>query len=310
VTEHVSSGRLIHVLKDAAQTLAAAGCDTPQLDAEVLLAHVLDRDRAWLYAHPEYALSLSQLSAGRSLVSQRASREPLAYLIGHREFYGLDFVVTPDVLIPRPETELLVERAIQWATAFSCFGVIADVGTGSGAIAVTLAVHLPRAYVVATDTSPAALAVARRNATRHGVADRVFLIQADLLGPVTGLGPLKRFAPLEGMAPLAGSLGLIVANPPYLSHAELATAPPEVARWEPRAALDGGPDGLAVIHSLLAMASGRLAAGGTLLVEIGAHQGFDVLGLARRYFPQATLEIARDYAGRDRLLIVQQVGCF
>jgi release factor glutamine methyltransferase len=299
VTEHVSSDRVIHVLNDATQILAAAGCETPHLDAEVLLAHILDRDRVWLYAYSEHTLSPAQLSVYQSLVSRRASREPVAYLIGHREFYGLDFVVTPDVLIPRPETELLVERAIQWARTSSYSGVIADVGTGSGAIAVSLALHLPRAYVVATDTSPAVLSVACCNAARHGVANRVFLIQADLLRP------LRRFTPHKGVAPLVGSLSLIVANPPYLTQAEMAAAPPEVARWEPRPALDGGPDGLAVIHRLLAMASDRLAAGGALLVEIGAHQAVDVLGLASRYFPQAALEIARDYAGRDRLLIVQ-----
>jgi release factor glutamine methyltransferase len=153
---------------------------------------------------------------------------------------------------------------------------------------VTLAVRLAQAVIVATDTSPAVLTVARRNAGRHGVTGRVRCVRGDLL------------------APLVGRFHLIVANLPYLSHADLAAAPPEVANWEPRAALDGGPDGLAVIRRLLAMASDRLHPNGALLVEIGANQGPKALSLARRHFPQATVEIARDYAGLDRLLVVRQ----
>jgi release factor glutamine methyltransferase len=287
VTENVSRHLLAPTLKHASQILAAAVCDSPHLDSEVLLAHVLGQDRAWLYAHPEHVLSPSQSSAYQSLVSRRARREPVAYLTEHKEFYALDFYVTPDVLIPRPETELLVEHAIQWMKTSCVSGTIADVGTGTGAIAVTLALHLPQAQVIATDISPATLIVTRRNAARHGVANRVFPLQADLL------------------APLSEPLGLIVANPPYLSHAELSTASPEVVHWEPRAALDGGPDGLAVIRRLLSMTSDRLASGGALLVEIGADQGCGVLDLARCYFPGATVEIAKDYANRDRLLFVQ-----
>jgi release factor glutamine methyltransferase len=287
VTDNASRAPLAETLRHASQILAAAGCEASRLDSEVLLAHVLDQGRAWLYAHPEYILSPTQSSAYQSLVSRRARREPVAYLTRHKEFCALDFFVTPDVLIPRPETESLVERAVQWVMNSSWAGTIADVGTGSGAIAVTLAAHLPRAHVVAIDSSSAALAVARYNAARHGVPNRVFPLQGDLL------------------APLRGPLDLIVANPPYLSQAELAGAPPEVARWEPRAALDGGPDGLDVIRRLLGTASTRLGIGGALLVEIGAGQGPDVLGLARCYFPQATVEIARDYADRDRVLFVQ-----
>jgi release factor glutamine methyltransferase len=274
-------------LQEATQTLTGAGCDTPRLDAEVLLAYVLGCDRAWLYAHPEHRLSPSQLSAYQFLISRRARREPVAYLTGHKEFFGLDFVVTPDVLIPRPETERLVELALQCGPTLPSPHLIADVGTGSGAIAVALAVHLPRAHMIALDTSASALAIARRNAARHGVARRVCCIQADLL------------------APLAGPLALIVANPPYLSQAELESAPPEVAHWEPRAALNGGHDGLAIIRHLLTMAADRLHAGGALLMEIGAAQGAETLRLARRHFPQAAVEIVPDYAGHDRLLVVR-----
>ena len=286
MTENVSRSPLLQTLKRASQLLAAAGCDSPRLDSEVLLAHVLDQDRAWLYAHPEHILSPTQSSAYQTLVSRRDRREPVAYLTGHKEFYAFDFFVTPDVLIPRPETEVLVERAIHWVKTSYVSGAVVDVGTGSGAIAVTLARHLPQIQVIATDTSPGALAVARHNAARHGVANRVFPLQANLL------------APLE-------PLGLIVANPPYVSEAELSTAALEVARWEPRAALCGGPDGLAVIRRLLSMASRRMSPGAALFVEIGAGQGCDVLELVRHYLPGATVEIAKDYANRDRLLFVQ-----
>ncbi len=275
------------ILSHATQTLIAAGCDTPRLDVEVLLAHVLSRERAWLYAHPGHRPSSTQLTAFHSLVCRRAAREPVAYLVGCREFYGLDFTVGPHVLVPRPETERLIEVALQWAMNLSPLRIIADVGTGSGAIAVTLATKLPQIHVIATDTSASALVVARHNASCHGTADRVHFVQGSLL------------------APLNGTFDLIASNPPYLSHAELASAPPEVARWEPRAALDGGRDGLAIIRLLLRGASKRLHPGGALLIEIGAGQGTDVLRLAGRYFPQATAEIIKDHAARDRILFVR-----
>lgn len=286
MTENAPRGPLLQILNRASQILADAGCETPRLDSEVLLAHVLEQDRAWLYAHPEYILSPAQSSTYQALVARRARREPVAYLTGYKEFYALDFLVTPHVLIPRPETEELVERAIHWVKTSHVSGAVVDVGTGSGAIAVTLAVRLPHIRVIATDTSPAALAVARRNAVRHGVADRVFHLQADLLAPLK-------------------PLGLIVANPPYVSQADLSGAAPEVAHWEPRAALCGGPDGLAVIRQLLAVASYRLSPGAALFVEIGAGQGCHVFELARHHFPGATVEIAKDRANRDRLLFVQ-----
>jgi len=279
-----SRHQVTSLLGAASQLLSDAGCDTPRLDAEVLLAHVLGQERAWLYAHPDYALPLLQLDTYQFLASRRAEREPIAYLTGHKEFFGLDFLITPDVLIPRPETEHLVELALQWAATPSRRWTIADIGTGSGAIAVSLAVHLPGATVIATDVSPGALAVAHRNAIRHGVGERVQCVQCDLV------------------TPLRGPLHLIVANPPYLTQAELAEAPPEVARWEPRAALDGGPDGLTSIRAVLAIAASRLHPQGTLLVEIGAGQGCQALELARQYFLHAQVEIFKDYANHDRIL--------
>jgi release factor glutamine methyltransferase len=284
--EDASRSPVLQILRRATRTLTAAGCDTPRLDAEVLLTHVLGQNRAWLYAHPDHVPPAPQLTTYQSLLCRRVQREPVAYLIGHKEFFDLQFTVTPDVLIPRPETEQLVEMALQWATNSVGALNIADVGTGSGAIGVALAVHLPEAHIIAIDASPATLAVAQRNAARHGVTDQLHCVQGNLLSP------------------LAKSLHLIVANPPYLSQAELTMAPPEVAHWEPRAALDGGPDGLAIIRQLLGMASDRLRAGGALLVEIGARQGARVRTLAHHYFSGATVEIAGDYAGHDRLLVV------
>jgi release factor glutamine methyltransferase len=289
VTDNAAHNSIAQALSQASARLAAAGCDAPRLDAEVLLAYVVGRERAWLYAHPEYILSSSQLSAYDSLIERRARREPVAYLTGSKEFYGLEFLVTPDVLIPRPETERLVEIALEWLATSPAGDLIVDVGTGSGAIAVALAVHIEHADVLATDTSSAALAVARNNAARHGVAARVQCVRADLL------------------APLAGTLRLIVSNPPYLTRAELDTAAPEVACYEPRRALDGGPNGLVVLERLLAMASWRLCPGGALLVEIGAGQGTQAYALARSHFPESNVEIARDYAGRDRVLVVRNV---
>jgi release factor glutamine methyltransferase len=265
--------------------LRRAGCDTPDLDAEVLLGHVLGQERAWLYAHPEQRLDAAQAEAHASLVQRRMAHEPVAYLVGHKEFFGLDFAVTPAVLVPRPETELLIEAALDLTPERRAASVVADVGTGSGIIAVTLAVHLPGARVIATDLSPTALALAHRNAVRHGVADRVTCVQADLL------------------APLHAVFDTIVANPPYLRTDEMPIGPSPLA-WEPRQALSAGSEGLQVIRRLLALAAYRLRPGGRLIMEIGAGQGCAVLELVRAHFPHAYAHIRPDYAGLDRVLVL------
>ena len=282
---------LRQVLTGAIQRLAAAGCDSPRLDAEVLLAHVLGQDRAWLYKQPLQAhLDQEVLNRLAELLDRREQREPVAYLTGHKEFFGLEFEVNPSVLIPRPETELLVETALQ-LTQGRFSPSIVDVGTGSGCIAVALARRLPAAQVWAVDISPQALIVARRNAQRQTVAGRVDLVQADLLQSV------------------AGPFDLIASNPPYVSRSELAaTMQPEVARYEPRLALDGGEKGLAVIDRLLAQARTKLKPAGWVLVEIGAGQGRAALRLAAGYFPGAEIELRQDLAGLDRLLIIKSSG--
>lgn len=257
------------------------------LDAQVLLANLMERERGWLLAHPEAALDGRQASCFRALVERCAAGEPVAYLTGRREFFGLSFDVSPAVLIPRPETEHLVEAALEWAKPRQPLA-IADVGTGSGAIAVSLAVHLPGARLVATDTSRPALGVAARNAARHAVDDRIGLVQTDLL---------------RGLRPY---FDLIVANPPYIPSGQLADL--AVARYEPHAALDGGPDGLDVVRRLLASVPRLLAVDGLLLVEIGAEQGAAVTALARESWPGADVAVLRDYAGHERLLRVELRG--
>jgi release factor glutamine methyltransferase len=273
-------------LARAAADLSAI-TDAPLLEAEILLAYALDTSRTTLLAHPDRPLSTAQLTTYRALVLRRAAGYPLPYLAGRVEFYGLEFEVTPEVLIPRPETEMLVDLALVRRPA-----AIVDVGTGSGCIAIALAVRLPQARlsqatVYATDVSPAALAVARRNAERHSVSDRVHLLSGDLLAPCP--------APVD----------LIVSNPPYVAQDEFASLPVSVRDHEPRLALDGGPDGLAVIRRLLAQAPATLRPSGAILIEIGAGQGEVARRLARARFPKAAIRVHPDLAGRDRVLEVQ-----
>jgi release factor glutamine methyltransferase len=224
-------------------------------------------------------------------LTRREKREPVAYIIGHKEFFGLDFTVSPEVLIPRPETELLVEEATQVLTG-KATPTIADVGTGSGCIAIALACHIPGAIINAIDISPAALNVARGNAARHHVANRIFFSNGNLL------------------APLKKPVDLIISNPPYVDHSYLyaSTTMPEVSQFEPKIALNGGNTGLDVIQALLAQSREKLVFDGTLLVEIGYDQGERVLNLARMYFPEARRSIKPDLAGLDRILIIQQDG--
>jgi release factor glutamine methyltransferase len=259
--------------------------DTPGLDSQVLLAQVLERPRAWVMAHPQAEINEAQSNRLQSQLQRLETGEPLPYVIGHWEFYGLDFQLNPAVLIPRPETELLVDQASAWLQANPMRNQAADVGTGSGCIAVSLAAHHPDLRVTATDVSAAALLTARKNAARHGVAQRTYFVQADLL------------------AALHGQFDLICANLPYIPSAELKKL--KVFGREPSLALDGGPDGLALIRRLLAQAGRKLTPGGLLLVEIEASQGGQVLSVAGQSFPAARSVILADLAGRQRLLRVE-----
>jgi release factor glutamine methyltransferase len=264
--------------------------DMPGLDVQVLLVHLLDKPRSWLLAHPEAPLSGNRYNALEALVVRLEGGEPLPYIVGHWEFFGLEFEVTPDVLIPRPETELLVERAIAWLrkSKRSSRGLrVMDVGTGSGCIAISLAVNLPGLSITATDISPAALKVARCNAERMNVSGCITFLEADLFP-----NPYK-----------PDFFSLIVANPPYIPTNTLFKIP--VYNREPPIALDGGPDGLALIRRILTEVPHWLIPGGLLLMEIEASEGPGVLSLASDVFPKTRIQLHKDLAGHDRLLEVQ-----
>ncbi len=278
--------------------LANSNSDLPPRELQLLLAHVLNQSREWVLAHPEAELTPEQHERFENLVAQAGRGVPLPYLLGHWEFFGLDFIVTPAVLIPRPETELLVERALTLVKEQSSISnhaaaqasTILDVGTGSGIIAVTLAAKLPNAQVVAIDLSPSALAVAKQNADQHGVADRIQFIKSDLLSAFV-LHP--------------SSFSLICANLPYIPSADLATL--DVAKHEPTLALDGGADGLSLIRRLLIDAPQVLALGGSLLLEIEYRQGEAVTALAREAFPTAIITVHKDLAGLNRVVEISAI---
>ncbi len=279
--------RLDDALVQATTHLTNRGVESPQLDAELLLARVLGVNRAAVLARPEQRLTPKQLTLYRDLTARRGNREPLAYIVGHREFFGLEIMVDHRVLIPRPETELLVERALGIASRLASPLRIADVGAGSGAIAVSLAVHLPRATVYALDDSADALEVVAENARRHHVASRVRCLRSDLLSA------------------LPNPVDLIAANLPYVTTEEWEQLAPEIRDHEPRSALDGGSNGLEFVGRLLATAGPWLRSGGAILLEIGAGQGVAATNLARECLPQARVELVQDYAGLDRLIAVE-----
>jgi release factor glutamine methyltransferase len=257
-----------------------------RLDAEILLGHTLKLSRAALLAESQRPLSADQIIMYRSLVTRRVALEPVAYITGHKEFYGLDFVVDRRVLVPRPETELLVALALSWCSRQKLsFLSIADIGTGSGCIAVSLAVHLPEAQVYGVDLSIDALEVARINCERHNVANRITLLHG------------------AGCAVLPRSVDLLVSNPPYTVLAEVDE---NVHRWEPHLALDGGEDsGFAIPARLLAEMPTYLQPGGAALMEIGAWQGVWAVTAAQTAFPEARVTLHQDLAGLDRVVMIE-----
>ncbi len=258
--------------------------EQPALEAQVLASASLHQSRAWVIAHPEATLTPEQIKTLDEMLERLLCREPLAYILGKAEFYNLEFDITPAVLIPRPETELLVETALAWLRAHPSRRLAIDVGTGSGIIAVTLAKHIPDLRMVATDASDAALQVAHHNADRHNVNGRIRLVHTYLL---------------EGVS---GPLDLVCANLPYIPTAKLDQL--DVARFEPRSALDGGPEGLSLIGELLAHLPNKLVPGGLALFEIEAGQEQSTTMLAQDAFPRAEVSVLPDLAGHPRLLRV------
>ncbi len=267
-------------LAEAGQLLAAGGIEDAPLEAEVMLRHCLRIGRVQLFADLDRQLEPRDYDGYRRFLERRLSGEPTAYITGHKEFYGLDFQVSPDVLIPRPETELLVEKAIAVARRRHSAS-LAEAGTGCGAIAVCLALNLPETVIYATDVSPTALNVARANGEKHGVSARVRLLEGDTLAPV----PV--------------SVDMVVANMPYVRTSECA------GTREPLIALDGGPDGMDCIRRLCGQAGDKLNPHGTLLLEIGQDQDRPLLAFLKGLFPNSSIDIARDLAGIPRVISVE-----
>jgi release factor glutamine methyltransferase len=268
--------------------LQQKGCESPRVETEMLLAHVFDCKRIEVYTRFDEVASDEARQKFRELVRRRVEGCPVAHLVGRKEFYSLEFEVTPAVLVPRADTETLVDEALRLAKPLPAPHVL-DVGTGSGCIAVTLAHQHKGARVTAVDVGPEALAVAARNAARHGVADRVRFLEGDLFGPIS---------PGE-------SFDFVVSNPPYIPQAEIARLAREVRDHEPRLALDGGPDGFAVIDRLLAGAAAYLKPGGWLLVEIGTDQKTAALARVAAQPGYQTAKVLDDRAGRPRVLSVR-----
>lgn len=276
----------------AAHVLRSAGIVQARMEASSLLSHLLHKTRTFLIAHGEDHLNVEQLAAFQRLVARRAQREPLQYITGHQEFFSLDFQVTPAVLIPRPETEIVVEAALD-SLKGKTEPAIADIGTGSGCIIISLLHQLPNARGVATDISLSALAVTRTNAHKHGVGDRLDLIQADCFSAF----------------PRDVAFSIIVSNPPYVAAAEIDRLQPEVREYEPLSALVSGSDGLAHIGTLLAQAAAFLCEEGQMIFEIGFGQREAVERLIDERVWNL-IEIRTDLQGIPRTVVVQKQAKF
>lgn len=262
--------------------------ESAALDAQVLLADIIEKPRTWVLAHPELTLSSKQNKKLDAALYDLRQGIPLPYVRGHREFFGLDFIVSPDVLIPRPETEELVEFALKWLHDKKN-GTVLDLGTGSGCIAIALAKHAPDLNLLAVDLSSAALDIARQNAAKHRVTSQIQFHQSDLLDTL-------QFSNLQ-------TFNLIIANLPYIPSKTLHKL--DVYTREPTLALDGGNDGLKLIRRLLEEAPQWLAPEGLILLEIDSSHGQPALKLANKFFPQAENQLNQDLAGRDRFLAIQ-----
>ncbi len=301
-------------LKEAIHRLRDAHVPSHTLAAELLLMHVLGRERAWLYAHPEEMVGQAAAQKYFELVARRAAGEPTQYLTGRQEFWGLEFEVTPDVLIPRPETEHVIEVALERIAGRSASPQIsdgaglriADVGTGSGCIAVALARELPAAQVFATDISAAALAVAQCNAARHGVASRIHFILGNLLDALEG-GALPPLSGGAGAFPLPqdARLDLVVSNPPYVGRSEKEVLPREVREHEPEQALFAGERGLEIYAPLIAQAEKLLGPGGMLVLELGYGAAKAVYALLDQ-LTWTRVNITNDLAGIPRVIAAQR----
>jgi release factor glutamine methyltransferase len=283
--------QLLEILRLAEHYLAEGGTERPRLEAEHLLAHVLGRSRLDLYLEFDRPLDEPELEPFRELLRKRRQRVPCQYLIGETEFYGLPFAVDERVLIPRPESEHLVEAALARLKAIEtpAAPLVYDIGTGSGCLAAAIAHEDARCRVIASDASAAALEVARANAERNGVGERVAFVEGVLFEPFVQAGE--------------ADADVIVCNPPYVARSEWESLPDEIRLHEPREALDGGPDGLDVIRELVAAAPAHLKPGGWLLVEVGHTQADAVKALMAQTDALNEITTVRDYGGIERVVI-------
>ena len=291
VTQATHIGELI---AETRQTLEQAGIDSAGQEALWIIEHALRLPTHQIVADRDRVLSFAEQQAAKALIGRRVAREPLQYILGTQEFCGLEFDVNPAVLIPRPETELLVETVVQ-RIPVERQATIIDVCTGSGCIAVTIARLRPRARVIATDLSNASLNIAKQNAVRHAVSERITWIEGDLLGPLSD-------------PKLEGGIDLIVSNPPYIAEADWAMLQPEIRLFEPRSALVAGPQGTELHERLLQEAGRYLAPDGALIMEIGAGQARALRRVVNQIFGYRFHQLVYDAAGLERALIVERVG--
>lgn len=276
------------ILKWTEQYFKDKGIESPRLDAEVLLAHVLEKQRIYLYVHFDEPLQPGELAAYREMIKKRVLRVPVAQILGEKEFMGLTFKVTADTLVPRPDTEILVQAAVDRLKAMAGEEPLrfADIGTGSGAICLSVLHYLSDTVADTVDISPAARAVAEENAASLGLADRVTFHTGDLLQPLSGI-----------------SFAAILSNPPYIPEADIAKLAPEVRLKEPHTALSGGQDGLDFYRRLANEAPAMLVPGGFTAFEVGVHQAGDVADLLKANPLIDRTEILPDYAGIDRVVV-------
>jgi release factor glutamine methyltransferase len=277
------------MLADATLELAASGSDSARLDADVLLMHSLGIERARILSHPERTVSRRQQRDFSDLIERRKKGEPVSYILGKKEFWSLDFKVTPDVLIPRPETECLIEEVLRHYSASSGGLRICDIGTGSGIIAIALAKELPGISVSATDISPDALAVATDNAIRHGVSEKIVFFETDILAGVPG------------------NFDVICSNPPYISEEDYPSLPEGIRHFEPKVALLSQEKGLAMHRKIIAEGAHRLNAGGRIFIEIGEGQKEAVASFFGEEGVYCDIACRKDYSGTERVVSARRV---
>jgi release factor glutamine methyltransferase len=280
----------INLLLDWSQSqLAEAGVLSPRLDSEIILAHTLNLSRSDLWTQGKRVLSESEVKDVKKYMQRRLNREPISQIVGHQEFWSLDFILDKNVLAPRPETELLIETALNCIS--STTAKILDLGTGSGALAVTMAKEIPECKVSALDIDPKALSIAKENAVRHGVADQIEFICTDL----------KK-------SDWLGCFSMILSNPPYIKSADIQKIMPEVRNYEPGKALDGGVTGLDFYRIIIPMAIDRLEEKGFLILEIGHDQADEVTALLGNFLCYKNIEVIQDYSGYDRIVKAQKTN--